>query len=90
MTTPAFAQLALRFGVPVVPVRFERLGGPRFRVTVDPPIRIEPTGDRSTDVNALVQATNDRLEAWIRERPEQWFWVHRRWRDKPAAAPTAS
>ncbi|MEQ8397440.1 lauroyl acyltransferase [Thalassobaculum sp.] len=87
MTTPAFAQLALRFDVPVVPVRFERLGGPRFRVTVDPPIQLERTGDRSTDVAALVQAVNDRVESWIRERPEQWFWVHRRWRDKPIRTP---
>lgn len=90
MTTPAFAQLALRFDVPVVPVRFERLAGPRFRVTVDPPIRLERTGDRATDVAALVQAVNDRIESWVRERPEQWFWVHRRWRDRPAADPAVS
>ena len=86
MTTPAFAQLAMRFGLPVVPIRFERLGGPRFRVTVDPPLEIAPTGDRSADVAAMVQAANDHIEAWVRERPDQWFWVHRRWREKPAVS----
>lgn len=86
MTAPAFAQLALRFGLPVVPIRFERLGGPRFRVTVDPPVEIAPTGDRAADVAALVQAVNDHIEAWVRDRPEQWFWVHRRWRDTPAVS----
>lgn len=95
MTTPAFAQLALRFDLPVVPIRFERLNGPRFRVTVDSPIEIEQTGDRAADVAALVQAANDHIETWVRDRPEQWFWVHRRWRERPAvsstdAAPAAS
>lgn len=95
MTTPAFAQLALRFGLPVVPIRFERLGGPRFRVTVDRPIEVVSGGDRAADVAALVQAANDHIEAWVRARPEQWFWVHRRWREPPAvsapdAAPAAS
>lgn len=90
MTTPAFAQLALRFGLAVVPIRFERVGGPRFRVTVDPPVDTPRTGDRTADVAALVQAVNDHIEAWVRERPEQWFWVHRRWRERPpVSAPDA-
>ncbi len=88
MTTPAFAQLALRLGLPVVPIRFERLGGPRFRVTVDPPVEIEATGDRAADVATLVQAVNDHIEGWVRDRPEQWFWVHRRWRDRPEVSAT--
>ena len=94
MTTPAFAQLALRLGLPVVPIRFERLGGPRFRVTVAPPLEVAATGDRAADVAALVQAVNDHIETWVRDKPEQWFWVHRRWRDpaavsEPDATPAA-
>lgn len=90
MTTPAFAQFALRLGLPVVPIRFERLGGPHFRVTVDPPVEIAPTGDRAADTAALVQAVNDHIEAWVRERPTEWFWVHRRWRERPVSAPDAA
>lgn len=81
MTAPAFAQLARRFACPIVPVRIERLQGARFRITVHEPL--VPPAD--ADVAALVQRYNDLLESWVRERPEQWFWVHRRWRDAPAA-----
>src|SRR3546814_11493815 len=89
MTTPSFAQLALRLGLPVVPIRFERLHGTQFRVTVDPPLQITVTGDRATDVATLVQAVNDHIETRVRERPEQWFLVPRRWRENAAPVPTA-
>lgn len=80
MTGDAFAQFALRLKCPVVPIRIERLDGVRFRVTVDTPLAVPDTGDRSTDVATMVQAANDLLEGWIRERPEQWLWVHKRWK----------
>ena len=81
MTAPALAQLALRFGCDVLPVRVERLAGARFRLTVHPPLPLPRSGDPQADVRALMAAVNATLEAWIRERPEQWFWVHRRWPD---------
>jgi len=79
MTAPALAQLALRYGLPVVPVRCERLGGARLRLTIYPPLAQPATGDREADVRALMTAVNATLESWIRERPEQWLWLHRRW-----------
>jgi len=79
MTAPALARLAFRFDVPVVPVRTERLSLARFRVTVEEPLRIRRTGDRARDEAALMAAVNERIEAWIRARPEQWLWLHRRW-----------
>lgn len=79
MTAPALAQFALRYDCPVIPARVERLDGARFRITVLPPIPLARTGDRQTDIfNAMVQV-NGLLEQWIRERPEQWLWLHRRW-----------
>ncbi len=81
MTAPALAQLALRFSCPVLPARIERLGGARFRITVLPPMRFERTGDRGADELAAMTRVNALLEAWIRERPEQWLWLHRRWPD---------
>jgi KDO2-lipid IV(A) lauroyltransferase len=80
MTAPAFAQLALRFGCPVVPVRPERLGTGRLRITFHEPLEVTRTDDLDADVNAVVTAANATLETWIRERPEEWFWVHRRWK----------
>jgi KDO2-lipid IV(A) lauroyltransferase len=82
MTAPALAQLALRFDCPALPARIERLAGARFRVTVLPPLRFERTGDRQRDLVAAMTQVNALLEQWIRERPEQWLWLHRRWPDR--------
>jgi len=79
MTAPALALLALRFDCAVLPVRVERLQGARFRLTLYPPLELPRTGNRDADVAALMAAVNATLERWIRERPEQWFWVHSRW-----------
>ena len=79
MTAPAPAELALRFQVPLVPVRVERLDGARFRVTVYPPMTLQDTGDRAADVRDAMTRINALFEDWIRERPEQWLWLHRRW-----------
>ena len=81
MTAPALAQLALRFDLPVTPVRCERLGGAHLRLTIYPPLQVARSGDRDADVLALMTKVNDTLEGWIRERPEQWLWLHRRWKD---------
>jgi KDO2-lipid IV(A) lauroyltransferase len=79
MTTPAPAQLALRYQCLVFPVRVERLEGTYFRITVCPPLPLPNTGDVQADIFHLTRTFNQLLEAWIRERPEQWLWLHRRW-----------
>ena len=38
-------------------------------------------GDRHADMQAAMTRVNQAYEAWIRQRPEQWFWMHRRWVD---------
>lgn len=81
MTAPALAQLAQRFAAPVVPVRIIRQRGCRFQVRVEPPLALPSTGDRKADVVETMRRVNGRIEAWIREHPEQWLWVHRRWPD---------
>jgi KDO2-lipid IV(A) lauroyltransferase len=79
MTAPALAQFALRFDCPVVPVRVERLAGARFKFTAYPPLVLPRTGDRMADLRAGMIRVNQVIEGWIRERPEQWLWLHRRW-----------
>ena len=81
MTASALAVLALRFDCDVLPARVERLGGARFRLTVFPPLPLPRSGDNHADVAALMTKVNQILEGWIRDRPEQWFWLHRRWPD---------
>ena len=79
MTAVAPAQLALRFGCPIVPVRVERTGPARFRMTSQAPIEVPDTGNRREDVARVTGQLNRILEDWIRARPEQWLWLHRRW-----------
>ncbi len=81
MTAPALASLALRFDCDLLPARVERLAGARFRLTVFPPLSLPRSGDHHADVAALMTRVNETLEAWVRESPEQWFWLHRRWPD---------
>jgi KDO2-lipid IV(A) lauroyltransferase len=70
--------MAVRRNIPMYPVRIERLGPARFRVTVEDPLDPPQIGDREACTHALVAACNARLEAWIRARPGEWLWQHRR------------
>lgn len=79
MTAAAPAQLALRFGCPLVPVRVERTGPGRFRASAHAPLELPDSGDRRADTAAVMAELNRILEGWIRARPEQWLWLHRRW-----------
>lgn len=79
MTAPAIARLGQRFRCPIVPVRVERLGGARFRFTVTSEIAVLDTGDATADVLATMTRVNAIIEEWVRLRPEQWLWLHRRW-----------
>jgi KDO2-lipid IV(A) lauroyltransferase len=79
MTASALAVLALRLQCPVLPAYCYRIAPCRFLITYEPPMALPDTGDRAADVGTLTQAVNDRLEAWIRAKPESWLWLHRRW-----------
>jgi KDO2-lipid IV(A) lauroyltransferase len=85
-TTPTLAMLALRTGAPVVPVfaRVEPDG--RIVVRVEPPVAIEPTSDRDADVLRVTAECTAVVERWVRRHPEQWLWMHRRWKTRPPAA----
>jgi KDO2-lipid IV(A) lauroyltransferase len=84
MTAPAAAQFALRFGLPLVPIRVQRLGPARVRMIVEPPLDVTQTGGRQADVMALTTAMNAAVERWVRGEPGAWLWLHKRW-TKPAA-----
>ncbi|MEN8236102.1 MAG: lauroyl acyltransferase [Pseudomonadota bacterium] len=79
MTAPAAARMALRFQCPLVPARVERLGGVRFRITYYPPMHLPSSKDDPEAVYTLLCQMNEMLEGWIKERPDQWLWLHNRW-----------
>jgi KDO2-lipid IV(A) lauroyltransferase len=78
-TAPGPSRLAIRFGTVLQPMSVQRTKGAHFRAVVHDPIHLPDTGDRSADIEAGVKLINAFMEDRIRERPEEWFWVHRRW-----------
>lgn len=79
MTAGAIAELALKQHIPIYPIKICRLPGLRFCAEVLPPMKL-PTGEKHAEnVLQLLTHLNQMLEGWIREKPEQWFWLHRRW-----------
>jgi len=86
-TTSAVATLALRTGVPVIPVFALPLPGGRYRLVYETPI--EPPADDDPDpVRTYTQRCTDVLEMYVRRYPDLWLWMHRRWRPV-AAEPSA-
>lgn len=77
------ALFSLRYGAPIICPFIIRQGKSLFHeMTIEPPLEFKPTGKMDQDVKALTQAHVKRLEAWIRQYPDHWFWGHKRWRSK--------
>ncbi|HUK66398.1 MAG TPA: lipid A biosynthesis acyltransferase [Anaeromyxobacteraceae bacterium] len=83
-TSATPAVLALRTGTPVFFAVALPLDGGRHRVVIEGPLAVPTSGRRDEDVLAFTQDLNDRLERWVRAYPEQWYWLHRRWKTRPS------
>ncbi|QDH14249.1 lauroyl acyltransferase [Formicincola oecophyllae] len=81
MTAPAAAALALRFDALIITGHVERTAPACLTLHVDRPLdpRALATTNQQERVACLTQALNDRLEGWVRQRPGDWLWLHRRW-----------
>lgn len=90
-TTTVAAALAVKTGCSILPVHTVREVGGRYRLIYDPPLCWSPSGDRQRDVAWLTQRLTSIIEGWVREHPEQWLWMHRRWKTRPGgeAQPSA-
>lgn len=79
MTPTAVAKLAIRYDCPLHGAWVERTQGAHFRVHVTPALDKPGQGSEADRIRALTIRVNEELEAWIRQVPEQWLWLHRRW-----------
>ena len=77
---PTAAKLAREFDCPVHGARVIRLPGNRFRLEATEELVLPRDAEGRIDVKGAMQAMTDVVEAWVREHPEQWLWLHRRWR----------
>jgi KDO2-lipid IV(A) lauroyltransferase len=80
------AVFALRLDSPVVFGAALRQPSGRYVMHFEE-VRVERTGDREADVDAIVAAYTNTLERWIRRAPEQYFWHHRRWKHQRPDTP---
>ncbi len=78
--TPGAALLAMRCKSPVLPGFCVRNGDGTFTLNIEEPLALERTGNLDADLEKNTQIMTDAIEKAVREYPEQWFWVHKRWR----------
>jgi Kdo2-lipid IVA lauroyltransferase/acyltransferase len=82
------ARLAMRAGAAVFPVFIVRDGlDGTHTIHVCPRVDVARSGDRKADVRETTQRFQKAIEDFVRRYPEQWFWVHRRWKTRPTGEP---
>ena len=76
-------RLALKYGLKIIPVFIYLRSDDTYHVEVKHPLPLVLTGDKRHDLIVNTQRCSDACEAIIRERPEQWLWMMRRWKRQP-------
>jgi len=87
-TASGLARIALRTDAAVVPgftIWDESLG--KYRLRFDPAVELVRTGNLESDIVANTQKFTKVIEEYVRKYPEQWLWVHRRWKTRPEGEP---
>jgi Kdo2-lipid IVA lauroyltransferase/acyltransferase len=82
-TTTVAAALALKTGCALVPSHTELRPDGRYALVYEPPLVLPSDGARDADLASITQELARRAEAWVRATPEQWLWMHRRWKTQP-------
>jgi KDO2-lipid IV(A) lauroyltransferase len=83
-TASGLARVALKTGAAVLPgfALWEPSEG-QYVLHFGPELDFARSGDAEADILAATQKCNDALESWIRRYPDQWLWIHRRWKTRP-------
>ena len=82
-TPTAAAQMAIKFGAPVVFGYVQRGSDNRHTVTIEGPLELTRTGNDKEDIRTNTAMFTKMIENAILQNPEQWVWMHRRWRRQP-------
>jgi Kdo2-lipid IVA lauroyltransferase/acyltransferase len=77
---PTLARLVRQVECPIHGVRIIRLPDHRFRAELSEEVKPVRDAHGQIDIQGTMQAVTDVVESWVREHPDQWLWVHRRWR----------
>lgn len=88
-TASGLARIALRTDAAVVPaftIWDSALG--KYRLQFDPALELIRTGKLEADITANTQKFTQVIEDYVRKYPEQWLWVHRRWKTRPEGQPS--
>jgi KDO2-lipid IV(A) lauroyltransferase len=83
-TASGLARIALRTDAAVVPtftIWDAALG--KYRLRFDPALELIRSGDQEADIATNTQMFTKVIEDYVRKYPEQWLWVHRRWKTRP-------
>ncbi len=89
-TWPGAARLSLQTGCPVLPVSLVRMPDGKHQLKFGATLEPDSLPADQRDITAYTQRISRELEVFVRSHPEQWFWVHRRWKSggmKKAAGP---
>jgi KDO2-lipid IV(A) lauroyltransferase len=85
-TNKGLALMAGRTKAPVIPAFIHRVGPDRHEILIGDEMPLIETGDKEADIIANTQAYTKAIEDFINDYPDQWFWMHRRWKTKPGDA----
>jgi KDO2-lipid IV(A) lauroyltransferase len=77
---PMLARLLRQVECPIHGVRIIRLPNHRFRAELSEEVKPVRDASGQIDIQGTMQAVTSVVEGWVREHPEQWLWLHRRWR----------
>ena len=80
LSTTGPAVLAFKFKVPVIPVYNYRDRSGRINIVFDEPYRIEQEAGKSHVLEEITKMWNRKFESYIRRYPDQWIWMHDRWK----------
>jgi Kdo2-lipid IVA lauroyltransferase/acyltransferase len=88
-TATGMARVALHTGAAVLPsfaIWDKELG--KYKIRFDPPLQLVTTGDDEADAVANTALFTKTIESYARRYPEQWLWIHRRWKTRPPGEPS--